>query len=111
MSQRGVRLVTARCSPVIYRFFSVGDETLMTEKKKRQKVVAEITVAHLIEFASEFGRNMTEDEAIAFLNKEGRAYEMWKHMMLAGEEYLKAALERQSPYALRSSNGQRRMVV
>ncbi len=86
----------------------------MTEKKKREKVVAEITVAHLTEFAGELGRNMTQEEAIAFLNKEGRAYEMWKTMMHAGEEYLKKALESQSPYAVRterSSTGQRRMVI
>jgi hypothetical protein len=67
----------------------------MTEKKKRQKVVAEITLAHMTQFADELGRPMNEDEAIAFLNKEGRAYEMWKHMMHAAEEYIKAALQRQ----------------
>ena len=85
----------------------------MTEKKKRNKVVAEITATHLTELASELGKNMTHDEAIAFLNKEGRAYEMWKHMMHAGEEYLKSILERQSPYAVRSGSsvGQRRLVV
>lgn len=86
----------------------------MTEKKKREKVTAEITVPHLIEFANELGRSMTAEEAITFLNREGRAYEMWKHMMHAGEEYLKAALDRQSPYEVRtgrSSIGQRRLVV
>lgn len=84
----------------------------MTEKKKRNKVVAEITAAHLTELAGELGRNMTHDEAIAFLNKEGRAYEMWKRMMHAGEEYLKSTLERQSPYAVRSGSPVgRRLVV
>ena len=83
----------------------------MTEKKKRQRVVAEITAAHLAEFAGEIGRNMTEDEAILFLNKEGRAYEMWKHMMHAGEEYLKVALEREGPYAVRHSAAGRRIAV
>lgn len=68
----------------------------MTEKKKRQKVVAEITVAHLTEFASEIDSELTQDEAIAFLNEEGRAYEMWKHMMRAGEEYIKSALQREA---------------
>ena len=67
----------------------------MTEKKKRQKVVAEITVAHLTEFAGEIGRELTENEAIAFLNEEGRAYEMWKRMMRAGEDYLKSVLQHQ----------------
>ncbi len=84
----------------------------MTEKKKRDKVVAEITAAHLAEYAGEIGRNMTQEEAISFLNKQGRAYEMWKHMMHAGEEYVKGALERDTPYAVhhaRSSSVPRRM--
>lgn len=67
----------------------------MTEKKKRQRVVAEITVAHMTQFADELGRTMNEEEAISFLNKEGRAYEMWKRMMHAAEEYFKDALQRQ----------------
>ena len=86
----------------------------MTEKKKRDKVVAEITAAHLAELAGESGRSMTQDEAILFLNKHGRAYEMWKHMMHAGEEYLKGALERETPYALpkpRASAGPRRIAM
>lgn len=65
----------------------------MTTKKRREKVVAEITLAHLTEFAGEIGRKLDQDEAIAFLNQEGRAYEMWKRMMLAGEEYIKSALQ------------------
>lgn len=65
----------------------------MTEKKKREKVVAEITLAHLTHFARELGRHLSQEEAIAFLNQEGRAYAMWKHMMHAGEEYIKSALE------------------
>jgi len=64
----------------------------MTEKKKRERVVAEITVAHLKQFARELGRSLTHDEALTFLNQEGRAYDMWKHMMLAGEEYIKSNL-------------------
>lgn len=86
----------------------------MTEKKKREKVVAEITVAHLTEFAGAIGRSMNEDEAIAFLNKEGRAYEMWKHMMHAAEEYIKSALQRQSRFPVstaRSAPDQRRLIV
>jgi len=68
----------------------------MTEKKKRRKVVAEITVAHLTEFAGEIGRELNENEAVAFLNEEGRAYEMWKRMMRAGEDYLKSVLQQES---------------
>jgi len=68
----------------------------MTEKKKRERVVAEITVAHLTQFARELGRAITQEDAIAFLNQEGRAYDMWKHMMLAGEEYIKSNLPQSS---------------
>lgn len=68
----------------------------MQDKKKREKVVAEITIAHLLQFAAEAGRTLSQDEAIGFLNQQGRAYEMWKHMMLAGEEYVKTALQSRS---------------
>ncbi len=67
----------------------------MTEKKKREKVLAEITLAHLMEFAEEIGRPMNREQAIAFLNQDGRAYAMWKQMMHAGEEYIKGTLQRQ----------------
>jgi len=85
----------------------------MTEKKNREKVVAEITVAHLAEFASEIGRALSHDEAVAFLNREGRAYEMWKHMMKAGEEYVKSALQEKSRFAARTQTvpAPRRLVV
>jgi len=64
----------------------------MTEKKKREKVVAEITLGHLTLFATEVGRSLSQDEALAFLNQDGRAYAMWKHMMHAGEEFIKSEL-------------------
>jgi hypothetical protein len=65
----------------------------MTEKKFRQKVVAEITLAHLTHCAQELGRTLTTEEALDFLNQNGRAYEMWKRMMQAGEEYMKSMLQ------------------
>ena len=68
----------------------------MTEKKKREKVNAEITAAHLVQFAREVGTGMTYEDAIAFLNRNGRAYDMWKHMMKAAEEYIKQSLQRES---------------
>jgi hypothetical protein len=46
-----------------------------------------------------------------FSNKQGRAYEMWKHMMYAGEEDLKAALDREGPYAVRHSAAGHRIAV
>jgi len=54
----------------------------MTEKKFRQKVVAEITLAHLTQCAQELGRTLTTEEALDFLNQNGRAYEMWKRSFL-----------------------------
>jgi hypothetical protein len=86
----------------------------MTEKKKREKVVAEITLAHLKQFARESGKTLSEQEAIAFLNQDGRAYDMWKHMMQAGEEYIKSTLQRPATGALRvvqTPAERRRMVV
>jgi hypothetical protein len=82
----------------------------MTQKKKREKVVAEITLAHLIQLALENGHSLSQEEAIAFLNQDGRAYAMWKHMMQAGEEYIKSSLQRSStdPVPIRyAANGRR----
>ena len=67
-------------------------------KKKcwREKVTAEITVAHLQQFASEMGNSMSAAEMAAFLNEKGRAQAVWTHMMQAGEEYIKANLASRS---------------
>jgi hypothetical protein len=43
---------------------------------------------------------VSREQARVFLNEEGRAYEMWKHMMQAGEEFIAASL-------LQSASGQR----
>jgi len=85
----------------------------MTEKKKRDKVVAEITLAHLIHLAREAGHAVSDEEALAFLNCDGRAYAMWKEMMHAGEEYIKSRLKSEyRPFTLQRTNTQRaRMVV
>lgn len=63
-------------------------------KKKcwREKVTAEITVAHVLQFAKELGSNMNAAEAATFLNQQGRAQAVWTHMMQAGEEFLKSNL-------------------
>jgi len=68
----------------------------MTEKKKREKVIAEISVTHLIQFARELGEHISREEAIAFLNRDGRAYGMWQQMMHAAEEYVKKNLKTSS---------------
>jgi hypothetical protein len=90
---------------------TLGQE-LMTEKKKRQKVVAELTLAHLMQLAQEAGHSLSQEEAIALLNQDGRAYAMWKHMMRAGEEYFKSTLQRpsQSSIPIRASE-RRRLAV
>jgi hypothetical protein len=64
-------------------------------KKKcwREKVTAEITVAHMLHFAREMGTNMTAAEVAAFLNQNGRAQNVWMRMMQAGEDYIKSNLE------------------
>jgi hypothetical protein len=64
----------------------------MPEHKKREKVVAEISIAHLVQCAAGIGRALSQEEAVVFLNEEGRAYEMWKRMMAAGEDYIRSAL-------------------
>ena len=65
--------------------------------------MAEITLAHLLWLAQEQGCSVTREQARLFLNEEGRAYEMWKHMMQAGEEFIAASL-------LQSASGQRHTV-
>ncbi|HUI85124.1 MAG TPA: hypothetical protein VL240_12920 [Candidatus Binatia bacterium] len=67
-------------------------------KKKcwREKVTAEITVAHMLQFAREAGSNMSAAEVAAFLNEKGRAQDVWTHMMEAGEEYIKSSLARRT---------------
>ncbi len=64
-------------------------------KKKcwREKITAEITLAHVTQFAREVGSNMSAAELAAFLNENGRAQSVWTHMMQAGEEYLKSNLQ------------------
>jgi hypothetical protein len=64
-------------------------------KKKcwREKVTAEITLAHVSHFAREAGTDMSAAEVAAFLNEKGRAQDVWTHMMQAGEQYIKSSLE------------------
>jgi hypothetical protein len=67
-------------------------------KKKcwREKVTAEITVAHMLQFARELGTNMDAAEVAEFLNEKGRAQGIWMHMMQAAEAYIKSNLERRA---------------
>jgi len=65
---------------------------VMTEKKDRERVIAEITLSHLIRLGNEQGCPVSRQQALAFLNQEGRAFEMWKHMMQAAEHFIAGSL-------------------
>ena len=64
----------------------------MSEKKDRERVIAEVTLSHLMRLGNEQGRPVSREQALAFLNQEGRAFEMWKHMMQAAEEFIAGSL-------------------
>ncbi len=68
----------------------------MWPKKKRDRVVAEITIAHVIKLLQEQGKFLDQQQAVDFLNERGRAQAMWTQMMYAGESYIKSELEQ--PY-------------
>lgn len=57
--------------------------------------MAEITISYVLRLASEHGCSVSREQARVFLNEEGRAYEMWKHMMHAGEEFIASSLLRE----------------
>ena len=57
-------------------------------------MMAEITLSHLLRLANEHGCPVSREQALVFLNEDGRAYEMWKQMMQAGEEFIAASLLR-----------------
>ena len=63
-------------------------------KKKcwREKVTAELTMAHVLQFAQGMGANMNAAEVGEFLNHNGTAQNLWIHMMQAGEQYVKSSL-------------------
>ena len=75
----------------------------MMQKKDRDRVMAEITLPHLLRLANERGCAVSREQALAFLNEQGRAFEMWKHMMQAGEEFIASSL-------LQSASGQRHTI-
>ena len=71
----------------------------MTDRKDRERVIAEITLSHLLRLGNEQGCPVSRERALAFLNQEGRAFEMWKHMMQAAEEFIAASLLRNSLFS------------
>ena len=68
----------------------------MSEKKDRQRVIAEITLSHLMRWGNEQGCPVSREQGLAFLNQNGRACEMWKHMMQAAEDFIACSLLRHS---------------
>jgi hypothetical protein len=64
----------------------------MTKNRNRDKVIAEITVSHLMRLATENGCPVSREQALVFFNREGRAQEMWKHMMQAGLDFIACSL-------------------
>ena len=67
----------------------------MTDRQDRERVIAEITFSHLIRLGNEQGCLVSRQQALAFLN-QGRAFEMWEHMMQAAEEFVAGSLFRHS---------------
>jgi hypothetical protein len=75
-------------------------EAEMTDNNKkkcwREKVTAEITLAHVQQFVQETGSDMTLAEVVQFLNENGRAQDVWIHMMQAAEQYIKSNVKPQN---------------
>lgn len=72
-------------------------DSVTSKKCWRERVTAEITVAHMVEFAREAGDDLSLQQAANFLNENGHAYEMWMHMMRAGEEFIKNNIRTRIP--------------
>ncbi len=68
----------------------------MSEKKDRERVIAEITLSHMMRLGDEQDCPVSREQALAFLNQEGQAFEMWKHMMRAAEDFIACSLLRHS---------------
>jgi hypothetical protein len=63
----------------------------MTPKRNRDRVRAEITPVHLMRMASERGRSVSREQAVALLN-QACAQQMWQHMMQAGLDFIACSL-------------------
>ena len=61
-------------------------------KRNRERVSAEITLSYLMRLAIEQGCPVSREQALEFLNEQGRAYEMWKRMMQAAEDFIARSL-------------------
>ena len=65
------------------------------QKRNRERVLAEITISYLMRLGIEQGCPMSREQALEFLNEGGLAYEMWKHMMQAAEDFIARSLREQ----------------
>jgi hypothetical protein len=77
----------------------------MTERKDRDRVIAEITLSHLLRLANEHHCFVSRKQALKFLNQQGHAFEMWKQMMQAGEDFIARSLLGQSTSLKYKSEG------
>ena len=59
-------------------------------------MIAEITLSHLLRLANEHRCFVSRKQALKFLNEQGHAFEMWKQMMQAGEDFIARSLLGQS---------------
>ena len=64
----------------------------MKKNRDRERVIAEITLFHLIRLANEHGCTVGRAQEAAFLNEEERAQQMWNHMMQAGLNFVACSL-------------------
>ena len=64
----------------------------MKKTTNREKVIAEITLFHLIRLGNEHGCSVSREQAMAFLNEQERAQQMWNHMMQAGLDFIACSL-------------------
>ena len=55
-------------------------------------MIAEIALFHLIGLGNEHGCSVSREQAMAFLNEEGYAQDMWTHMMHAGLDFIACSL-------------------
>ncbi len=62
------------------------------KNRTRERVTAEITLFHLMRLGIEHGCSVSREQAVAFLNEEERAQEMWNHMMQAGLDFIARSL-------------------
>ena len=77
----------------------------MTQRKDRDRVIAEITLSHLLRLANEHHCFVSRKQALEFLNQQGHAFEMWKQMMHAGEDFIARSLLGQSASLKYKSEG------